>query len=108
MRTTPERFSHMLAFTSSRKIIIITTFLDASLSGLYKALSTFRLCNETVHDKVSLISSYYHSSNSEPLKGLVTLYAACVASHLWSSKQFQALVSNHGELGGAIIGLMMN
>jgi hypothetical protein len=79
-----------------------------SLSELYKALSAFKLCSERVHDVVALISFYYNDSTSEALRGLVTLYAACVASHLWLSKQFQALVKNHGELGGAIIGLIMS
>lgn len=86
----------------------ITTLMDISLSELYKALYTFRLCNDRVNDIISLICYCYNNSTSEPLRELVTLYAASVASQLWVNKQFQALVHSHSKLAAAILELMMN
>lgn len=86
----------------------ITTLMDISLSELYKALSTFRLRNERVNDIVALICYCYNNSTSEPLRGLVTLYAASKANELWPNKQFRALVYSHNKLAGAILELMMH
>ncbi|KAK4059754.1 hypothetical protein Trihar35433_10570 [Trichoderma harzianum] len=86
----------------------ITALMTHSLNGLHWTLEKFTLHDERVSDVVDLVDYCYENSVPQPLRDLVTLYAACKIDKLWKSEQFCALVEAHSELSMALLGLMVN
>lgn len=86
----------------------ITALMTHSLNELHGTLEKFTLHKERVDDVVALVDYCYENSAPEPLRDLVTLYAACKIDKLWKSEQFSALVEAHSELSMALLGLMVN
>ncbi|OPB42063.1 hypothetical protein A0O28_0031800 [Trichoderma guizhouense] len=86
----------------------ITALMTRSLIDLHGTLERFTLHNERVNDIVALVDYCYENMAPEPLRDLVTLYAACKIDKLWKSERFCALVEAYSELSMALLGLMVN
>lgn len=99
--------SHARLFTFA-ECYGITALMTHSLNELHGTLEKFTLYKERVDDVVALVHYCYENSAPEPLRDLVTLYAACKIDKLWKSEQFCALVEAYSELSMALLGLMVN
>ncbi|KAK4067415.1 uncharacterized protein Triagg1_7595 [Trichoderma aggressivum f. europaeum] len=86
----------------------IAALMTHSLNGLHWTLENFTVHQERVDDVVTLVEYCYENLAPEPLRNLVTLYAACKIDKLWKSDKFCALVEAHSELSMALLGLMVN
>lgn len=86
----------------------IAGLMDLSLNELHGTLVRFTLHTERVNDVVALIRYCYENTVPEPLREVVTLYAACKLQKLWLSEEFHALVETYGELSKNLFGLIVN
>ncbi|KAK5996224.1 hypothetical protein PT974_04655 [Cladobotryum mycophilum] len=86
----------------------IVDLMEISLNQLHRTLIKFKLYEERINDIVALIGYYYENLVPETLREFVILYASYKMEKLWMSEKFRALVEAHGELSGALIGLMLN
>ncbi|QYT00954.1 BTB domain-containing protein [Trichoderma simmonsii] len=99
--------SHARLFTFA-ECYGITALMTHSLDELHGTLERFTLHKERVDDVVALVDYCYENMAPEPLRDLVTLYAACKINKLWKSEKFCALVEAHSDLSMALLGLMVN
>lgn len=85
----------------------IAGLMDLSLNELHGTLVRFTLHSERINDVVALIRYCYENQVPEPLREVVTLYAACKLQKLWLSEEFHALVETYGELSKNLFGLIV-
>lgn len=82
--------------------------MSLSLDELHGTLTRFTLHAERINDVVALIRYCYENLVPEPLREIVTLYAACKLPRLWLSEEFHALVEAYGELSKNLFGLIVD
>ncbi|KAH6603472.1 hypothetical protein Trco_008247 [Trichoderma cornu-damae] len=86
----------------------IADLMDLSLNELHGTLVKFTLHEERINDIVALVCYCYENLAPQPLRELISLYAACKVDKLWPSERFQELAEAHSELSKALLGLIVN
>ncbi|KAK3391317.1 hypothetical protein B0H63DRAFT_388792 [Podospora didyma] len=85
----------------------ISRLSELSFNRLGQALLEMKVTPELVADVIELLSYCYDEPTPARLRNHLVLYAACKADELWSNIHFRELVTTHGELAAALLGVMI-
>lgn len=85
----------------------IPRLADMSMHRLSQELLKLNVAPDVGTDIVELLRYAYEEPAPESLRNHLALYAACKASELWTDPKFRELVATHGDLGLAMLGVMV-
>jgi len=85
----------------------IPRLADMSMHHLSQELLKLNVTPEVATNIIELLRYAYEEPSPESLRNHLALYAACKASELWMNPRFRELVATHGDLGLAMLEVMI-